>query len=171
MVEGLEVTPIPLLHGEDYICQGFVFGTKQRVAYLSDVSRIPEDTLALLRSKPMYALAVSRATCVLTMLCTDYVVQRFPVFGRPLQGCSRLLCPNERRLPCFSFAHSASPSVFLRSVRTTCTFPCRKRSIALVHCAQRRPTSPVCTLYDCRKLFSAPSLSLASVAMPSTPFA
>lgn len=32
------------MHGEDYICLGFLFGEKSRVAYISDVSRIPEST-------------------------------------------------------------------------------------------------------------------------------
>jgi hypothetical protein len=29
-----------VMHGEDYVCLGFLFGRKARVAYLSDVSRI-----------------------------------------------------------------------------------------------------------------------------------
>ncbi|KAM0821480.1 hypothetical protein ACQ4PT_072179 [Festuca glaucescens] len=37
---GLEFVPLPVMHGEDYICLGFLFGRKARVAYLSDVSRI-----------------------------------------------------------------------------------------------------------------------------------
>lgn len=32
------------MHGEDYICLGFLFGEKSRVAYISDVSRIPAST-------------------------------------------------------------------------------------------------------------------------------
>ncbi|RYR64069.1 hypothetical protein Ahy_A03g010217 isoform C [Arachis hypogaea] len=32
------------MHGEDYICLGFLFGDKSKVAYLSDVSRIPATT-------------------------------------------------------------------------------------------------------------------------------
>jgi hypothetical protein len=31
---------IQVMHGEDYVCLGFLFGRKARVAYLSDVSRI-----------------------------------------------------------------------------------------------------------------------------------
>ncbi|XLU78148.1 hypothetical protein S245_001569, partial [Arachis hypogaea] len=38
---GLKLTPLPVMHGEDYICLGFLFGDKSKVAYLSDVSRIP----------------------------------------------------------------------------------------------------------------------------------
>ncbi|CAD6205946.1 unnamed protein product [Miscanthus lutarioriparius] len=36
----LEFWPLPVMHGEDYVCLGFLFGRKVRVAYLSDVSRI-----------------------------------------------------------------------------------------------------------------------------------
>jgi len=32
------------MHGEDYISLGFLFGEKCRVAYISDVSRIPSST-------------------------------------------------------------------------------------------------------------------------------
>merc|ERR1711920_768068 len=35
---GLQVQTLPVEHGKDYICQAFVFGAKQRVAYLSDVT-------------------------------------------------------------------------------------------------------------------------------------
>ncbi|KAK2447551.1 Metallo-hydrolase/oxidoreductase superfamily protein [Trifolium repens] len=41
---GLKFTPLPVMHGEDYICLGFLFGEKSRVAYISDVSRIPAST-------------------------------------------------------------------------------------------------------------------------------
>ncbi|KAL2341086.1 hypothetical protein Fmac_009026 [Flemingia macrophylla] len=41
---GLKFTPLPVMHGEDYICLGFLFGEKSRVAYISDVSRIPPST-------------------------------------------------------------------------------------------------------------------------------
>uniref|UniRef100_A0ACD5X9Y4 Uncharacterized protein n=1 Tax=Avena sativa TaxID=4498 RepID=A0ACD5X9Y4_AVESA len=37
---GLEFVPLPVMHGADYVCLGFLFGRKARVAYLSDVSRI-----------------------------------------------------------------------------------------------------------------------------------
>lgn len=36
----LQFWPLPVMHGEDYVCLGFLFGRKARVAYLSDVSRI-----------------------------------------------------------------------------------------------------------------------------------
>ncbi|KAG8062851.1 hypothetical protein GUJ93_ZPchr0003g18172 [Zizania palustris] len=36
---GLEFVPLPVMHGRDYVCLGFLFGRKSRIAYLSDVSR------------------------------------------------------------------------------------------------------------------------------------
>ncbi|MCO5608787.1 hypothetical protein L7F22_063003 [Adiantum nelumboides] len=41
---GLTFNPLPVMHGEDYICLGFLFGGRQRVAYVSDISRFPEST-------------------------------------------------------------------------------------------------------------------------------
>ncbi|KOM53600.1 hypothetical protein LR48_Vigan09g225900 [Vigna angularis] len=41
---GLKFTPLPVMHGEDYTCLGFLFGEKSRVAYISDVSRFPAST-------------------------------------------------------------------------------------------------------------------------------
>lgn len=32
------------MHGEDYVCLGFLFGKNYKVAYISDVSRILPDT-------------------------------------------------------------------------------------------------------------------------------
>ncbi|GJN23945.1 hypothetical protein PR202_gb11643 [Eleusine coracana subsp. coracana] len=37
---GLEFVPLPVMHGEDYVCLGFLFGRRAKVTYLSDVSRI-----------------------------------------------------------------------------------------------------------------------------------
>eukprot|EP00850_Spirogloea_muscicola_P009851 SM000056S17969 [mRNA] locus=s56:337086:340299:- [translate_table: standard] len=49
-VDGLTVTPLPVMHGEDYVCLGFLFGAaRQRIAYISDVSRIPPETDAVLQ--------------------------------------------------------------------------------------------------------------------------
>lgn len=43
-VAGLQFTPLPVMHGEDYEALGFLFGKKTRVAYISDVSRFPDRT-------------------------------------------------------------------------------------------------------------------------------
>ncbi|OQU81529.1 hypothetical protein SORBI_3006G072201 [Sorghum bicolor] len=39
VASGLEFMPLPVMHGEGYICLGFLFGRRSKVAYLSDVSR------------------------------------------------------------------------------------------------------------------------------------
>ncbi|KAI0501346.1 hypothetical protein KFK09_016290 [Dendrobium nobile] len=41
---GLEFVPLPVMHGEDYVCLGFLFGKQSRIAYISDVSRFPATT-------------------------------------------------------------------------------------------------------------------------------
>ncbi|GMN54537.1 hypothetical protein TIFTF001_023658 [Ficus carica] len=44
VASGLRFVPLPVLHGKGYICLGFLFGEKSRVAYISDVSHIPAST-------------------------------------------------------------------------------------------------------------------------------
>ncbi|XP_062162496.1 putative hydrolase C777.06c [Alnus glutinosa] len=44
VASGLGFVPLPVMHGEDYVCLGFLFGDKCRVAYISDVSRFPAST-------------------------------------------------------------------------------------------------------------------------------
>ncbi|KAJ6770073.1 hypothetical protein OIU79_020845 [Salix purpurea] len=44
VASGIQFVPLPVMHGEDYISLGFLFGEKCRVAYISDVSRIPSST-------------------------------------------------------------------------------------------------------------------------------
>ncbi|KAA8519437.1 hypothetical protein F0562_013688 [Nyssa sinensis] len=39
IASGLELIPLPVMHGEDYVSLGFLFGENCRVAYISDVSR------------------------------------------------------------------------------------------------------------------------------------
>ncbi|KAF3783624.1 hypothetical protein EJ110_NYTH32013, partial [Nymphaea thermarum] len=41
---GLQFIPLPVMHGEDYVCLGFLFGKRSRVAYISDVSRFLTST-------------------------------------------------------------------------------------------------------------------------------
>ncbi|CAN6241840.1 unnamed protein product [Urochloa humidicola] len=51
IASGLEFVPLPVMHGEGYICLGFLFGRRARIAYLSDVSRfLPETEHAISRS-------------------------------------------------------------------------------------------------------------------------
>ncbi|KAF3323093.1 hydrolase [Carex littledalei] len=44
LCSGLEFVPLPVMHGEDYVCLGFLFGHKTRVAYISDISRFIPST-------------------------------------------------------------------------------------------------------------------------------
>lgn len=39
VASGLQFSPLPVMHGEDYVCLGFLFGERCRVAYISDISR------------------------------------------------------------------------------------------------------------------------------------
>jgi phosphoribosyl 1,2-cyclic phosphodiesterase len=45
----LEVTPLPVVHGEDCTCLGFAFGEQDAVLYLSDISRLPPETRAWIK--------------------------------------------------------------------------------------------------------------------------
>ncbi|XP_015691066.1 putative hydrolase C777.06c isoform X2 [Oryza brachyantha] len=48
---GLEFVSLPVMHGVDYVCLGFLFGRKARVAYLSDVSSfLPQTEYAISKS-------------------------------------------------------------------------------------------------------------------------
>ncbi|XP_012092552.1 putative hydrolase C777.06c isoform X1 [Jatropha curcas] len=44
VASGVQFVPLPVMHREDYICLGFLFGEKSRVAYISDVSSFPANT-------------------------------------------------------------------------------------------------------------------------------
>ncbi|KAL6500687.1 hypothetical protein OROHE_025484 [Orobanche hederae] len=39
VTSGLQFVPLPVMHGEDYVCLGFLFGERYKVAYISDISR------------------------------------------------------------------------------------------------------------------------------------
>jgi len=54
----LRVTPLPVLHGEDLVSLGFSFGERELVVYLSDVSRVPPETLEWLARRPIDVLVV-----------------------------------------------------------------------------------------------------------------
>lgn len=48
-VPGLTMIPLPVWHGADYVCLGFLFGAPGcRVVYLSDISEMPPQTEALI---------------------------------------------------------------------------------------------------------------------------
>lgn len=52
VVEGLKVIPLPVMHGEDLISLGFAFRVgSQNIVYLSDISRMPPQTLEYIQNK------------------------------------------------------------------------------------------------------------------------
>ena len=56
--ESLQVRPLPVQHGADFMSAGFQFGRKDVVVYISDVSVVPESTLDHLKSIPKIKLFV-----------------------------------------------------------------------------------------------------------------
>ena len=54
----LSVTPVPVVHGPDFISLGFVFGREDVVVYLSDISGLPTGTWRYLRALPRIRLLV-----------------------------------------------------------------------------------------------------------------
>jgi len=58
-ISNLKITPLPVFHGGNYICLGFMFGVEQRIVYISDVSSIPPLIKNLINeSKPIYYLII-----------------------------------------------------------------------------------------------------------------
>lgn len=55
---GLQVELLPVLHGSDYICAAYLFGKKDRVGYLSDLSAVPEATMAVLEKETLDLLVL-----------------------------------------------------------------------------------------------------------------
>lgn len=48
VASGMQFFPLPVMHGEDYVSLGFLFGKKCKVAYISDVSRFIPSTEAVI---------------------------------------------------------------------------------------------------------------------------
>jgi phosphoribosyl 1,2-cyclic phosphodiesterase len=60
---GLEVECLPVKHGEDLDSSAFIFGSKDRVVYISDISRMIPETLEIIKSEPVDVLVVD-ALCL-----------------------------------------------------------------------------------------------------------
>ncbi|GAQ91347.1 metallo-beta-lactamase family protein [Klebsormidium nitens] len=56
-VQGLQITPLPVWHGKGYKSLGFRFGN---ICYISDVSKIPEETYPLLQNCDLLILDALR---------------------------------------------------------------------------------------------------------------
>lgn len=48
---GLDITPLPVIHGKDFLSTGFAFGEKDWVVYLSDASEIPQETVDYIKNE------------------------------------------------------------------------------------------------------------------------
>ena len=55
---GLSIIPIPVMHGEDMTCMGFLFGQTQKVCYLSDISRMLPKTLQMIQDHGLIDLLI-----------------------------------------------------------------------------------------------------------------
>ncbi|CAB1097231.1 unnamed protein product [Ectocarpus sp. CCAP 1310/34] len=64
-VGGLEITPFPVMHGEDYVSHGFLFGPEgNKICYISDVSRVPPESMEFLEKHGPMQLLVCDALMV-----------------------------------------------------------------------------------------------------------
>ncbi|CAJ1355359.1 unnamed protein product [Effrenium voratum] len=57
-IPGLQVQTVPVLHGGTYESSGFRFGARGEFVYLSDVSKVPDDTMKVLKSHRAEVLVV-----------------------------------------------------------------------------------------------------------------
>jgi phosphoribosyl 1,2-cyclic phosphodiesterase len=57
-IDGLEFLPVPVKHGEDMDCMGFIFGRQDVVVYLSDISRMLDKTMKAIKARKRISLLV-----------------------------------------------------------------------------------------------------------------
>jgi phosphoribosyl 1,2-cyclic phosphodiesterase len=55
---GLDILPVNVMHGEDMTSFAFIFGKRDRVCYISDVSRIIPETMEIIKEKPVDILVI-----------------------------------------------------------------------------------------------------------------
>lgn len=55
---GLDIQSVDVMHGEDMTSFGFIFGERERVCYISDVSRILPATMDIIKKSPVDILVV-----------------------------------------------------------------------------------------------------------------
>lgn len=69
----LAVTAFPVLHGEDYVSHGFLFGPEgDKICYISDVSRVPPESMEFLRKQGPLQLLVCDALMRVTKHPTHF---------------------------------------------------------------------------------------------------
>eukprot|EP00300_Choanocystis_sp_HF-7_P039344 c5776_g1_i2.p1 GENE.c5776_g1_i2~~c5776_g1_i2.p1 ORF type:complete len:343 (-),score=40.99 c5776_g1_i2:889-1887(-) len=81
----LAIRPLPVMHGEDYVALGFEFGRAERVVYLSDVSRVPETTMSILREGPQIALLYVDSLFIGRTHATHFVYHESLAFIREIK--------------------------------------------------------------------------------------
>ena len=83
-IQGLQVTPLPVLHGKDLVSHGFAFsfaaesGALTHVVYLSDLSEVVPETLCYIREQlpPTDILIVDALHMADSTHPTHYVLQQ-----------------------------------------------------------------------------------------------
>lgn len=55
---GLPILPVPVMHGEDLKCMGFLFGRNETVCYLSDISRMLPETMEAIQMQEIDLLII-----------------------------------------------------------------------------------------------------------------
>ena len=76
VIADLAFTPLPVWHGEDLLSLGFMFGRTEKVCYLSDISRMPQETLAHIQSCGPVHLLVVDALCLSYQHPTHFSLQQ-----------------------------------------------------------------------------------------------
>ena len=80
----LEVEALPVKHGEDLDSSAFIFGKKDRIVYISDVSRIIPETLSIVNSEPVTVLVLD-ALCLTFKHPTHYSLEQAIEFCRKVR--------------------------------------------------------------------------------------
>ncbi|CAM9261096.1 unnamed protein product [Ectocarpus sp. 12 AP-2014] len=91
-VGGLEITPFPVMHGEDYVSHGFLFGPEgNKICYISDVSRVPPESMEFLEKHGPMQLLVCDALMVSKKHRTHFCVEDSVVLAGQLKARRTLL--------------------------------------------------------------------------------
>ncbi|CAM9424892.1 unnamed protein product [Ectocarpus fasciculatus] len=91
-VGGLEITPFPVMHGEDYVSHGFLFGPEgNKICYISDVSRVPPESMEFLEKHGPMQLLVCDALMVSKKHRTHFSVEDSVVLASQLKARRTLL--------------------------------------------------------------------------------
>jgi phosphoribosyl 1,2-cyclic phosphodiesterase len=90
-VPGLLMQPIPVMHGEDLICMGYMFGKRDVVLYLSDISRMLPESMAVIKARGTITLLIIDALRIEETYITHYSLRDAVALARELRP-TRTLC-------------------------------------------------------------------------------